>query len=86
MGSGTVLDHAAVWILAAVMIGAVVGTMLESVGFLAQEPEGYYPGLMFLGYAVFLGLLLGMGAVIGAAMRVARTRKGRADSHSDPGV
>jgi hypothetical protein len=34
----------------------------------------------------FLALPLGVGAVIGAAMRAARTRKVRATSHNDPGV
>jgi hypothetical protein len=81
-----VVNHAAVWVLGSVAIGAVVGTMVESVGVLAQEPDGYYPGLMFLMYAVFLALPLGVGAVIGAAARATRTRKVRASGHNDPGV
>ena len=81
-----VLDHAAACVLGSAVIGAIVGTMLESVGVLAQEPEGYYPGLMFLMYAVFLALPLGVGAVIGAAVRAGRTRKVRATGHNDPDV
>jgi hypothetical protein len=81
-----VLDHAAVWVLGSDVIGAVVGTMVASVGVLAQEPDSYYPGLMFLMYAVFLALPLGVGAVIGAAVRAARIRKVRATSHNDPDV
>jgi hypothetical protein len=81
-----VLDHAAVWVLGSDVIGAVVGTMVVSVGVLAQQPDGYYPGLMFLMYAVFLALPLSMGAVIGAAVRSARTRKVTATGHNDPDV
>ena len=80
-----VLDHATVWVLGSVVIGAAVGTMMTSVGILSRETDNYYPGLIFLLYAVFLTLPLGVGAGIGAAVRAVRTTKARTaiGDHSD---
>ena len=79
-----VLDHAAVCVLVSALLGAFVGTMLMSVGLVAQQPDGFYPAILFLVYAVFLALPLGLGAVIGAAVRAVRTRRVGATGHSDP--
>lgn len=81
-----VLDRAARWVLGSVVIGAVIGTIIFSAAFLAQEPHSYYPALIFLMYAVFLALPLGVGAVIGAAVRTARTRRVKATGHNGPDV
>jgi hypothetical protein len=81
-----VLDHAAVWVLVSDLLGAFVGTMLMSVGLVAQQPDSFYPAILFLVYAVFLALPLGLGAVIGAAVRAVRTRRVVATGHNDPDV
>jgi hypothetical protein len=78
-----VLDHAAAWVLGSDVAGAVVGTIALSTGVLAQEPNGFYAGLMFLMVAVFLALPLGVGAVIGSAVRTTRARTTEAIGHND---
>jgi hypothetical protein len=76
-----VLDHAALWVLGSDVIGACLVTVVAWVQWVRSPlngmTDGPYWGMTIVAYAVLLAFPLGVGAALGAGLRVRRTRRTR---------